>query len=203
MALKTAQGRPRRHKRRRGAVLVETALTLPVILLAIFAIIEFGFMLRDFTSIRGTGQEAIRAAAISGDDFEADFHILEVITAAAAPMADDAITRIVVFRADSADALVPPSCLVGSQDTATVKCNTYLPADFTRPVEDFGCQTALNVDRFWCPSDRVVIQSVANGGPPDFIGIYIEVERQLLTGFFGGSQTLRRTNILPLEPRDV
>ncbi len=48
----------------------------------------------------------------------------------------------------------------------------------------------------------MVAQSAANGGPPDYIGVYLEFDRSMVTGFFGKEQTLTSTTIVRIEPRD-
>ncbi|MCP3988011.1 MAG: hypothetical protein GY724_02975 [Actinomycetia bacterium] len=178
-------------------------MTLPVVFMVIFSIIELGFMFRDLSALRGIGEEAARAASISGDDLDADFHLLEVIDAAAAPLHDGAISRIVIYRALSPHDPVPPACLTGGQDAAPVECNSYQAADLARPSTDFGCDPVQNLDRFWCPDERIVIQSAANGGPPDYVGVYLELQRDLFTGMLGQSQTLSSTIVFRLEPRDI
>ena len=86
-------------------------MTAPIVFLLIFAIVEFGFMFRDYISLRGAAAESVRAAAIAGNDVSADFRILEVVQGTSGPLPDGAITRVVIFRADTAASTVPPSCL--------------------------------------------------------------------------------------------
>ncbi len=182
--------------------MVEAAISAPLLFLMIFGIIEMSLMFRDRVALDGVGHDAARAAAISGNDQNADHHVLEVIADSASPMADDAITMIVIFRADGPSAPVPPACLTGSQDSID-QCNRYLPMQFDETLDSFGCDPLKNLDRFWCPSERVVTRDVSNGGPPDYIGVYIELERSMITGFFGDDQTLTSTTILRIEPRDL
>ncbi len=183
-------------------MLVETAITIPVFLLLVAAVMELGVMFRDYTALRGTTIEAVRAAVIAGNDFDADFRILEVIEDVSSPLPADSIQQIVVFRADSWDTEVPPSCLLASQETTTIRCNRYVGSSMTELLDRFGCDDLTDLDQSWCPSERVVIQSPANGGPPDYVGIHIEIERAAITGFFAQEQTLTSTKVLRIEPRD-
>lgn len=182
--------------------MVETAITLPVFLLMVAMVMELGVMFRDYTALRGTALEAVRAAVIAGDDFDADHRILEVINDVASPLPPGAIQQVVIFKAADYDAEVPPSCLVASQKTATVQCNRYPATDLLTAIDKFGCDDVSDLDQSWCPSDRVVIQSPANGGPPDYVGVHLEIERPTVTGIIGSRQTLRATNVLRIEPRD-
>lgn len=194
---------PTKSRRQRGAVLIETALTAPLVFLMIFGLVELSFMLKDHLTLRAVAQDATRTATVAGDDIDADFRILATAVETGATLPDGSITRIVVYRANSADAPVPPACLLSGQSSATVKCNSYVPLDFTRPESDFGCDPLLALDRSWCPADRVVVRSPASGGPPDYIGIHVVLERDLLTGMFGGTQTLEATYVLRVEPRNL
>src|SRR4051812_21657785 len=48
----------------RGAVLVETAFTLPFLLALIFGIIDFGFAFNDWISVRQGGRDGLRQAIV-------------------------------------------------------------------------------------------------------------------------------------------
>ncbi len=193
MARSTPPG-PRRRRRQRGAVLVEIALTLPIFLLVVFAIVEFGFLLRDHVTLNASTSETARAATIVGDDITGDGHIVEVFRTAVAPLPDGAVEQLVVFKATGPDDVVPPSCLSAS---VTDLCNRYTWADLQRPTTDFGCIPANGLDHFWCPTDRDITQANA-----DFIGIHVEMRRDLITGLFGDEQTMSATDVLRLEPQE-
>ncbi len=174
---------------------------MPLLFLLILAIIEFGFMMRDVTALQGTSHAAVRAAAVSGNSVVADQEILAAVAAAGAPLHAGEITTIVVFKADGPGSEVPAGCV--EQSSAAYFCNTYQWADVSRPRHDFGCREALSVDRFWCPLDREVAQAPSNGGPPDYIGIHLVMEREMLSGMFGKSQRVTATEILRIEPQEL
>lgn len=184
--------------KQRGAVLVEAAISIPIVFLLIFAVIEFGFVFRDYVALTGSTNDAIRMASISGDDITADHRILQILSDAAAPLEDGSIRTVVIFEATGPGDSVPAACLAGSQSTLGAQCNTYSPADFARPLADFGCDAVENLDDAWCPSDREVTQANA-----DYIGIHVVIERDLFTGFFGDSRELSSTAVLRIEPRDL
>ncbi|MEZ5377590.1 MAG: TadE/TadG family type IV pilus assembly protein [Acidimicrobiales bacterium] len=192
----------RGERSERGAAMVEAAITAPLLFVMLFGIIELSLLFRDRVALDAVGFDAARAAAISGNDQDADFHVLEVIMDSASPIAEQDITKIVIFEADGPDDSVPPVCLTGSQDAAE-QCNRYMPGQFAEPLSDFGCRSDRNLDRFWCPYERVVTQSAANGGPPDYIGVHLEFKHTMVTGFFGGERTMSTTSILRIEPRDL
>jgi Flp pilus assembly protein TadG len=57
----------RYRKRNDGAALVEMALVLPLLLLLVFGIIEFGFMFRAYQAVGSVAREAARAGSVGGD----------------------------------------------------------------------------------------------------------------------------------------
>ncbi|TWH46825.1 TadE-like protein [Sporomusa sp. KB1] len=54
-------------KQNRGQAMVETALILPVILLILFAIVEFGMVLNQYLVLTAAAREGARTAAVSDD----------------------------------------------------------------------------------------------------------------------------------------
>ncbi len=178
----------------RGAVLVETAIGLPVFFMVIFAIIEFGFVFRDYTSINAATSDAVRVLSIAGDDLDADHRTLEAFAVAAVALPDDSIDTIIVYAAAGPSDAVPTACLSGSVSGV---CNVYTATDHLRDVTDFGCVGTSAPDRFYCPTSRDTAQISA-----DFVGLHVIGQRDLITGFFGDVRTLTATEVLPVEPRD-
>jgi hypothetical protein len=82
------------------------------------------------------------------------------------------------------------------------ECNVYKPGDFSATKAQFGCEPN-DLDRAWCPAKRKTAQTVANGGPPDYIGVYVEAIHIYFTRFFGDSVTLTDQAIIQIEPRQL
>lgn len=59
--------RAQRRRGERGATLVEMALVLPLFLLLVFGIIEFGFYFAQANEVRYAAREAARVAGVDGD----------------------------------------------------------------------------------------------------------------------------------------
>ncbi len=188
----------RRVRRDRGAVLTETALTIPLFFLIVFGIIEGGLLFRDRLTTTSAAHDAARAATVSGDELSADRHVLDVMQDSSAPLPDGIIERIVVFKASGPGATVPTACLTGG---VVGVCNSYTEADLAVDAGSFGCQADKDLDRYWCPSDRNVIQSAANGGPPDYIGVHFVIRRSSVSGIIPITE-LSSTKVLRIEPRD-
>lgn len=185
----------------RGSTLVEAAIITPVLMLFIFGIFEFGFAFRDYLAVSNVVRDAAREASVSGDASAADYRILRSVVRAGAALPDDAIDRIIVFEASAPDSTPHPDCLAGSPRSTTDRCNIYTPADFNLAETEFLCDPTPPIpdpDRFFCPDDRDV--SVSN---LDFVGIYVEITHDYITGLFGASTTFSDQIILKLEPQDA
>ena len=77
----------------RGATIVEAALVYPLLFLAIFAIVEFGFAFKDWLSVSHAAREGARAGATYGDDPAADMLILRDVEQPEAQMPDSCSRR--------------------------------------------------------------------------------------------------------------
>jgi hypothetical protein len=56
---------PQANARERGAALVEAAIAIPVLILILFGIIDFGWVFNDYLSVRQGTREGARQAAVS------------------------------------------------------------------------------------------------------------------------------------------
>lgn len=202
--------RQRAHRGRskeKGSAIIEAAFVAPVFFLLIFGIFEFGFLLRNALTVGNATSDAARTASVHGDSADADYLILRSLEHTLEPVGLDALDFVVIYRATGPEDTVPPECLVVSQGPAgSILCNRYTASDFFLPLNDPGtglptdtwqCNSPVaSVDRYWCPSDR---ESAVNG-PPDFVGVYVQLNHDYLTGFIGDSRTLTDNKIVRIEP---
>ena len=179
--------------------MVEAGIITPVLLLFVFGIFEFGFAFRDYLAVANSTRDGAREASVGGNVANADYRMLRSIQRASAALPDGAIERIVIFRATGPDDQIPAACKTGT----TSECNVYFPSDFALDETEFGCDPAFNPipdpDRHWCPTTRVV--SVGSG--LDYVGVYIKVEHEYITGLFGSKITFEDTSILKVEPQEA
>ncbi len=193
--------RQRRLRGDRGATLVEAAIVTPVLLLFIFGIFEFGFAFRDYLSVASATRDGAREASVAGNTSDADYRMLRAIQRGSAALPDGAIERVVVFRATAPGDLPASGCMAGTA-VANV-CNVYELADFNKTVDEFKCDTAFNPepdpDRFWCPFDR----EASIGSGLDYVGVWIRVTHDYVTGLFGSSVTFEDVVVLKVEPQGL
>lgn len=192
----------RRSRGQDGAVLLEAALVTPLFLALLLAAIEGGIAFYERLSVANMSMAGARSASGQGSEALADYHVLRAVGSGGG-MAGGQISVIVVYRAAGPGDRVPDGCRVSSVSGV---CNRYVVADMARDVTEFGCTgppgPTTKIDSAWCPTVRKTALS-GPGGPPDYIGVYVEALHQDLTGILGDRITLRSDSIFRMEPRTL
>ncbi|MCU0311182.1 MAG: pilus assembly protein [Acidimicrobiales bacterium] len=199
----------RRARGDEGTALVELALVLPLLVLLVLGVLEYGRAWGESNTVIRAAEAAGRTAATQGPDRFADYNALQSVQASLASLGGSEIERVVIFRADSADGRVPQPCVdLPIADDLTTKgipaqrCNVYSAAqvDFAGNVLTyFGNPTCTgNWDAAWCPTARSRGTDVTD---PDFLGIYIKIRYEALTGIIGNpTADLTATSVFRLDP---
>lgn len=76
----------RRRRRQRGAVAVEAAIILPVLILLVFGIMDFGWMINRDTMVNNASREGAREGALNPD--EADIRSVVLSSLSTLPPSD-------------------------------------------------------------------------------------------------------------------
>jgi len=84
----------RELKKKRGQAMVEFALVLPVFILLLMGIMEFGLIFHQYLVVTAASREGARAAAVGGTDAE-----VEVVAAIAAASVDKGLLQTTVTPA--------------------------------------------------------------------------------------------------------
>ena len=193
----------RLHRRRargdRGAVLVEATLVLPVVLMLLWGIIEFGFGWRDKITVETAARAGARTASNLGKTSLADYYALQSTVSALSSVPNANIDYVVIYNAtinpisaNCAAGVPAGSVVVGSE------CSVYTPAMFTAASTSFGCGGG-KYDNNWCPT---TLRNVTQSTGPSYVGIYVKIHRPLITGQFGTSiSSITANAIMRLEPK--
>ena len=182
-----------------GATLVEAAIVLPVLLLVIIGIMEFGLAFKDFLTVSYISREGARIAALAGDDTSADCAILTGLGAIITPGDLARIQEIQIYKAD-------PN--TGSQGAAYNRAIYNTGEDPTLCTQPVGGQPGDGWDVTYIaggynPTSRQVAVSATGGGSTlDIIGVRVILDREWVTGFgpFSGSMTVDESTITRMEP---
>ena len=193
-------GRPVRERTReptrdRGAILVETAIVLPMLLVLISGVIEIGLLVGDHQAAVSASRSGARMISSAGNDRLADHMALQAM---AGPLSDYAaadIIRLTVYRAET-DGSMPSGCEVAP---VPGRCNHYFHADLFRPAGDFSGTTSCGSsapDVDWCPTSRE--NRLASS--PDWVGVRVELRHRSSVPFVT-DQIVTDTTIMRIEPR--
>ena len=159
--------RERRRDGDRGAALVELALAIPLFILLMAAIFDFGGGFRSAEDSSAAVRSAARAAALSGNERVADFRAIQSIRSQLAA-SNDSIAWMTIYRSPaSGDGSVPVDCLPGTSGAVGV-CNVYDgPQIAALTSSSFTDQSCLGEpDANWCPTTR-------DDGTDDLIGVAV------------------------------
>ncbi|MEM9200793.1 MAG: TadE family protein [Actinomycetota bacterium] len=177
---------------------MESAVVTPVLLLLVFGIMEFGFAFRDYLAAANATRDGAREASVAGSGLDADYRILRSVARASASLPDGAIEQLVIWEATGPDDSVPDACRTSGSQAGL--CNVYSSTQLRLAPDNFGCDAGppADVDIAWCPSER----EVSVGSRLDYIGVYIRISHEYITGLFGDDITFEDHMILKVEPQE-
>ncbi len=198
-----------RRRRDRGAVLIEIAFVVPVLLFILAGAFEYGLLFRDTLTAGDAVSDAARIGAIVGPDTtadgrSADFEVIRTVREGLSALGDQQIDYIVVFRAantgDAPEDQLTTQCRNGI--SVNTLCNAYDAAEAFAAVEAadtgyFKCAGSETAACAWDPKSR-------RDGPSvdqiETLGVYVKLERDGITSLFADSFTITRAAIARLEP---
>jgi Flp pilus assembly protein TadG len=195
-----------------GALLIEFALVVPVLLLLISAIVDLGLGWRRSNEVAATLRSTARVEARLGAVGTVDYEALTTLGSSANEFGHANIQRIIVYQSKTSDGAVPAECtaLTASAsgtgvNTSTVKCNVYSrsqldslsAASFTAAAAT-SC-TSTSWDRWYCPVIRESKQNAVAGA--DYVGVWMEVDYRFVVGALTGTGiTIKDKAVVRLEP---
>ncbi len=198
-----------------GGVIVEAILVMPIIFALMCAVLEYGNTFRLSQTVSFMLQVGGRTASIAMNHPNADELTIARMHVAAATLPSGAVQRIVLWRATDDGSgvawrkgplsVVPPVCQGAASGNVAELCNVYSrTADTLNPTSAStsawsDCTKASNPSRFWCSTTRKTAVQGPNG-PPDMIGVYLEVVQAFVTGLFGSSVVVVQQGVFALEP---
>jgi len=183
--------------------LTEFVLLVPVFVLIMAGVLEFGMAWRDSMTVSNALRSGARVGSNAGRERSADYDIIKSIEAAMREIPDTArVQRVVIYKADTANSAPSASCMAGTpSSSSTAPCNVYTGADLSRPASDFSGTTSCGStapDRFWCPVNRQNQQALG----ADYLGVWMQVRYDYITHVFPGTGlTIKDRAIMRLEPR--
>ncbi len=175
--------------RERGAVLVEAAFVLPIFIMFMFGLVEYGLMAHAETDLNWSARTATLDLARNYEHELVDADVLRDVALEYSGAERSTILGVMVFRAEN-DGTASAAC-----DTALLNlspnsssstgvsdwCNVYSGTIVTSVATGVGAPAfgadCTVADRFFCPTERAALFDGTNG-----IGVTIRVQHTNLTG---------------------
>jgi Flp pilus assembly protein TadG len=199
---------PRRLRGDSGSIIAEAAILTPLFVVLLFGILEYGGAFRDYLTLNNATTAGVRQLSISANSVDADYQLIQTLAKQSAALPRSEILHIVVFHATTPTSTPTAACMsgtpsIGTGTTYTDACNVYTSTAFSwgSTSPNWGCG-AVAADRYWCPTVRKAAQTGPNG-PPDFVGLYMQVDHPYITGLFGNHILLAKTSIIKIEPQSL
>lgn len=191
MALST---RPTAQPRERGAAMIEMAMVLPLLVLLVFGIVEYGLLFKEKLTIASAANSAARTGATMGTREEADFRILRALEAGLYDQVDATVLISVdIFMADE---------ITGAKDAFDVNTYTFtnvLPCRWS-PCPDPSQGGGPDYGGPWTPDLRDT-ELDASGGGIDVLGVEVTYHHDDITGLIPGvDRDLTERALIRLEP---
>lgn len=211
----------RLHRRRaagdRGAAVVEFALAVPVLVVLVLGIMEYGLAFREDNRLERTTSAAARTGGTLANYKYSDFEILKTIDAATANLDNVELIKVIVYKTTSLTGAVPASCLAISPSASSASgvpnlCNVYSRQQVENdnresgfPGRAIGSPTSCTGgwDTNWCPMSPSppAAQSRERRRPtPDYLGVYVEAQYSGVTDLVPATLTMTQQAVFAIEP---
>jgi hypothetical protein len=181
----------------RGATLVEAAVSYGLLFLALFAVVEFGMVFKDWLSVSQATREGARAGATFGDDLSTDIQVLDGVEDAMGAHGWSAGDQVRIFRANNPNINEAQLYTYSPSFDCSDPTNIFPPGDCCDWSPCPELHRTLYTVPGWDPRDRDITAPVT-----DRIGVNIQMTHEWLTGFIGtGTIDLSTTTDFQLEPQ--
>lgn len=206
-----------------GSVIVQTAFSIPVVMLIFLGIFEYGMVFRDYLSASDAVLDGARIGAIMGGKSavggaSADQVIMDTLRNDLSAMPASSIKKVVIFKGQpfgqgNALAQVPSACRFGNSSSSASSCNLYDATTAFTQIQAanaayFQCTTAANSPPpcGWppTPTARRDGSGTTTANPIiDYVGVYVKIDRPFVTRMFGTTFTFEAAGTQRIEPGTV
>ena len=167
-----------------GAALVEAAIILPVVVLIVFGIIEWGLAFKDALTVSSATRAGARTASAMPRQSNMAAQTKSAMEKAVSALPNGSIQQMWIYKADPTTGY-PDG---GSSFSGCTTCFVYSWNTSTQKFVPAGSQSWNFASQSAC------------AGAVDSVGIYLKVNHALITGFFGNNVVLKDHTVMNLEP---
>jgi Flp pilus assembly protein TadG len=176
------------RRRQRGAVLIEAAIIMPLLLTLVMGIIEYGLVFSDKSTVGSATRAGARSAVAYSRQTGYDQQAVDAVTSALTARTTGTPLELWVYKVDTTNSNGAPVGYPTFSDCQTA-CQKYTWN---------GSSWDLTGGAGWAASDQNACSM-----PLDQLGVRLKVRHDLVTGLFGTSLTLTDRTIMRLEPQPL
>lgn len=174
---------PQRRLRDRGAVLIEAAIVMPLLLTLVMGIIEFGMVFSDMQTVGSSTRAGARAAVAYSRQEGFDVHAVDAVTAALTARTTGTPQEMWIYKVGSGTEPASPGC--------SSHCLHYI---WNAGTKSWDRQTGSG----WLYTEMQACKL-----PLDHLAVKVKVKHDMVTGLFGDAITLTDTTVMRLEPQPL
>ncbi len=183
-------GSPRRqgNARERGAVLVEAAIVLPLLIVLVLGIVEYSVAFNKAATVSNASRAGARTASSLPKDAAYSVKAADAVAAALTSLGSSAPQEVWIYKVDPSTADSP----IGSFGSCT-DCVGYSWNASTRLFDT----TAPLGGNAWTANEQ---NACVDSSHPDRLGVYVKAKHKYLSGVFGSERVLEARTVVRLEP---
>jgi Flp pilus assembly protein TadG len=190
MSRRRAKGRKRTFSER-GSAAVEAAIVTPLVFALFFGIIELGFVFKDYLAVAGAVRAGVRIASANPRNSTYAQVAANKVAQTGGAMNFSDVQQMWVYKV--AGTTNKP---IGFSDFSD--CTVCVKFRW-----DGGTNAFVPTSDNWPASSQNACSSSSIGGPPDRIGVYLQLKHDAFTKFVFNSVNISEASILTLEPIPV
>jgi hypothetical protein len=166
--------------------MVEAAIVTPVVAAMLLGIIELGMLFKDYLGTQAMVQAGVRVGSASPRTADFAQSAADRMRRTGTAVNPTDVLELWVYKANTTDDFP-----VGA--TSFADCTVCVKFGW-----DTGAQRFLPIHDGWSWSDQNAC-TASTGGPPDRIGVYLQVRHHAMTGVIGPT-TISEATAMHLEP---
>jgi Flp pilus assembly protein TadG len=176
----------------RGAAAVEAAIVTPVVMALLFGIVELGFVFKDYLAVAGAVRSGVRIASANPRTSTFAQVAANTVAQTGGAMNFNDVQQLWVYQVVKTP--LTSNKPIGFTDFSN--CTVCVKFHWDTGTNAFVPFPTPN----WPSSSQNACSASGPGGPPDRIGVYLQLKHYAFTGLIFSSVNISDASILTLEP---
>lgn len=181
-------GNRRRQRDRSGAVLVEAAIVLPLLIVLVLGIVEYSIAFNKSATVANASRAGARTASALPKDTAYSVKAADAVSAALTALGSDAPQEVWIYKVANGSNDDP----IGSFGS----CSDCVGYAWDSSADKFNTASPLGGNAWTAAEQNACVDTTH----PDRIGVYVKAKHVYLSGIFGSERTLEHRTVVRLEP---